>query len=83
MRLRKPTQAILEAPFRLDSLVEVASPNGDEGTWYRYVIAQGGTDDVNTITGTRSGTRAEVGLLVQQMVERLNERFGKQQAKLR
>jgi hypothetical protein len=73
------TQAVLEAPFQLESLVETSPPEGTDGSWFRYVISQG----PNTITGTRSGTRNEVTTLVQQMIERLNERRGKFLAKQR
>lgn len=66
-----------EAPFRLESVVEVAAPEGQEGVWQRYVIAQGN----NTIVGMRAGLHAEVSLLLAQYVERLNMRFAKQQKK--
>lgn len=68
-----PAQDLLGEPFRLDSLTEVAPPDGREGTWYRYVIMQGS----NTITGVRSGTHWEVSLTLESLVERLNERFKK------
>lgn len=73
------TQAILETPFQLESLMETPAPEGSEGVWCRYVISQGS----NTITGTRAGTCVEVTAMVQAMVERLNERRGKYQAKQR
>jgi hypothetical protein len=75
------TQPVIDMPFRLDSVTPVRGPDGDQGTWHRYVITQG--HGVNTISGMRSGTLAEINIQLQQMVERLNERFGKQQAKLR
>lgn len=58
------------APFRLASLIATSAPEGSEGTWFRYVIAQG----TNRITGVRCGAEAEVTHLVKDMVERLNER---------
>jgi hypothetical protein len=59
-----------ELPFRLASLIAAGAPDGGEGTWFRYVIAQG----ANRITGLRCGPEAEVTHLVQDMVDRLNER---------
>jgi hypothetical protein len=59
-----------ETPFRLDSVTRAATPAGSEGTWYQYVISQG----TNQITGVRSGNQAEVTHLLDEMVERLNER---------
>lgn len=73
-----PTQDLLGDPFRLDSITEVSPPDGHEGSWYRYVIMQGS----NTITGVRSGTRWEVSLTLESLVERLNERFKKRQPRL-
>jgi len=72
------TESVVEIPFRLDSISPIADPQGGEAIWHRYVITQG----ENTITGLRPGSRTEVGLQVEQMIERLNERFGKKQAKL-
>jgi hypothetical protein len=72
-------QTVLESPFQLESLDETTAPEGSEGSWYRYVISQG----TNTITGTRSGSRAEVTALLHEMVQRLNERRGKFLAKQR
>jgi hypothetical protein len=46
--------------------------------WHSYVISQG----TNMIEGVRAGTHAEVTLLVNDMVERLNaRREGKFRAK--
>lgn len=59
-----------EVPFRLESVARTTSPEGSDGVWYRYVIAQG----TNQITGTRCGTEAEVNHMLRDMVERLNER---------
>jgi hypothetical protein len=72
------TRDLLGEPFRLDSISEVAAPEGAEGLWQQYVIVQG----TNTIKGLRAGTRAEVNLQVESMVERLNERFRKSQTGL-
>jgi hypothetical protein len=58
-------------PFELDSISETAAPSGATGTWHRYVISQQGT---NMIAGARAGTYEQVGLLVRELVERLNER---------
>ena len=63
--------ALLSVPFYVDSIDPAPSPDGSEGTWYRYVVKQGPT---NTITGTRSGTREEVSQRIDAMVETLNER---------
>ena len=64
------TEMLLEVPFRLESLTPADAPAGSEGTWFRYVIAQG----TNEITGLRSGSRNEVQQLVDEMIERMNER---------
>ena len=66
-----------QAPFLLESVDEVAAPEGQDGVWQRYVIRQG----ANTIVGTRAGTHSEVSVLLEQYVERLNMRFAKQQGK--
>lgn len=64
------TETFLELPFKVDSIVTTAAPVGAEGLWHSYVISQG----TNVITGTRAGTHAEVRVLLDGMVERLNER---------
>lgn len=64
------TETFLELPFKVDSIATTAAPVGAEGVWHRYVISQG----TNVITGTRAGTHAEVRMLLDGMVERLNER---------
>ena len=66
-----------ETPFCLESVDEVAAPEGQEGVWQRYVITQG----ANTIVGMRAGVHSEVSALLAQYVERLNLRFSKQQSK--
>lgn len=63
-------ETVLELPFKIDSVVQTDAPPNCEGPWCRYVISQG----VNTITGLRAGTCAEVTVLIGDMVERLNER---------
>lgn len=64
------TETALERPFKVDSISKTAAPNGTEGVWHSYVISQG----TNMIAGVRTGTQAEVTVLLQDMVERLNER---------
>jgi hypothetical protein len=64
------TETFLELPFKVDSISRAAVPPGAEGVWHSYVISQG----TNTITGIRAGTHAEVSMLLQDMIERLNER---------
>lgn len=64
------TETFLELPFKVDSISSTAAPTGTEGVWHRYVISQG----TNMITGTRAGTHAEVTVLLQDMIERLNDR---------
>jgi len=68
----------LGEPFRLHSIVEVPAPEGIEGVWQQYVIVQG----INTINGLRPGTRSEVSVQIESMVEHLNERFRKGKARL-
>jgi hypothetical protein len=68
----------LGEPFRLHTIVEVPAPEGSEGVWQQYVIVQG----INTINGLRPGTRSEVSVQIESMVEHLNERFRKGEARL-
>jgi hypothetical protein len=70
MRKAKLVESVLESPFKVDSIVKTKAPEGAEGVWCSYVISQG----ANTIEGVRAGTHAEVTALVEEMVERLNER---------
>jgi len=74
------TQALLESQFQVQSVSPVPTPQGSEGEWYRYVITQG-TSGENAITGTRSGNLSEIHRQLADMVERLNERLGKLEAK--
>jgi len=71
---------LLETAFHLDSIAPVADPTGGNASWFRYVISQGPNAE-NTITGTKSGSLTEVNIQLRDMVERLNERFGKLQSK--
>lgn len=64
------TDATLEIPFRVESITRATPPAGADGIWHSYVISQG----TNTITGTRVGDYAEVTVLLNEMVGRLNER---------
>jgi hypothetical protein len=73
----KSSSEILQTPFCLDSLDDIPTPSGCEGTWYRYVIRQGD----NVIVGMRGGERSEVVAVVDDYVNRLNIRFAKHQAK--
>jgi hypothetical protein len=78
MKPAAATEAWLEVPFVLNSVTPAAAPTGSDGVWHRYVISQG----ANEITGLRAGTHAEVTRLVDEMIERLNERrIGKQKKK--
>ena len=73
----KSSSEILQTPFCLDSLDDVAPPSGCEGTWHRYVIRQGD----NVIVGLRQGVRSEVVAVIDEYVNRLNMRFAKHQSK--
>lgn len=73
------TESVVELPFRLDSISPIPDPEGGSAVWHRYVIMQG----TNTITGMRCGSRSELIPEIEQMIERLNERFAKKQAKAR
>jgi len=70
---------VLDSPYRLDSLAAAPAPRGCEGTWQSYVISQGD----NTIVGMRAGTTSEVAVVLSHYIERLNERFAKQQSRSR
>lgn len=74
------TQSLLESQFQVESVLPIPTPQGSEGEWYRYVITQGGSKE-NAITGTRSGNLSEIHRQLAEMVERLNERLGKIEAK--
>lgn len=65
-----PTETVLEQQFKVDSILQTAAPQGAQGIWHSYVISQG----ENMINGACAGTRNEVVMLLDQMVERLNER---------
>jgi hypothetical protein len=72
-------EAIAAVPFQVDSIEPAAPPEGSEGSWFRYVITQQGT---NKITGVRAGTRDEVGTRLDDMVACLNDRrLGKHRPK--
>ena len=75
-----PNQSLIESQFQVHSVIPIPAPEGAEGEWYRYVIAQG-TSTENAITGTRSGNLSEINRQLAEMVERLNERLGKLAAK--
>lgn len=64
------TEITVELPFKLESISKAAAPGGAAGVWHSYVISQG----TNMIEGVRAGTHAEVTTLLNDMVERLNER---------
>jgi len=68
--MKAATEMLLEVPFRLASITPAEAPVGSGGSWYRYIILQG----ANEITGLRAGSQTEVQRLVDEMVERLNER---------
>jgi hypothetical protein len=73
-----PTETVLEQQFKVDSILQTVAPQGANGMWHSYVISQG----PNMINGVRAGTRSEVAILLEEMVERLNERrAGKSRAK--
>ena len=71
--------AALETPFSLESVTPTPAPAGADGVWHAYVIVQGD----NRIVGSRAGTLAEVSGQARDMIDRLNERSGKQLAKLK
>jgi hypothetical protein len=77
--MRSTMHTVLGTPFRLDLVAPVPAPDGGDSEWHRYVITQGS----NTITGVRLGTREEVMRQLDVMIENLNVRLGKQQAKQR
>jgi hypothetical protein len=68
---------MLGQPFTVESISEVAPPDGAEGVWHQYVIVQG----TNRINGLRPGTLTVVRPQIEEMVRHLNERFMKAQNK--
>ncbi len=78
MKAASATEAWLEVPFVRCSVTPIATPEGCEGLWHQYVIAQGD----NQITGLCAGTLTQVTQHVDALTERLNERrVGKQKHK--
>lgn len=71
-----PFRGVIERPFQIDSISPVANPNGGPGDWYQYVISQGPGSE-NAIRGQRCGSLVEVNAQLLEMVEQLNQRFGK------
>ena len=64
------SETALEWPFKIDSISKAAAPAGEAGPWHSYIISQG----TNTIAGIRAGTHSEVTMLIEEMVDRLNDR---------
>jgi hypothetical protein len=77
MTAENASAGTVETLYRLESLDAVPPPDSAEGNWYRYVIVQG----QNRIVGFRSGSLAELNPILEDMVNKLNERAGKQLAK--
>lgn len=73
-------ESVLELSYQVQSVAPVSAPEGSTGSWFRYVITQGNNTE-NAITGIRSGSLAEINVQLSEMVDRLNERRGKLQAK--
>lgn len=73
-QLNAPTPVVL---YQLRSVTPEAAPQDSDGTWFRYVIAQG----LNEITGLRAGNATEVEVAVREMVDNLNERSRGKSAK--
>lgn len=66
--------AVVELPFRIETISDVAAPDGSSSVWQQYTISQG----PNTITGLRPGTRRDVEPQLETMVAHLNlRRMGK------
>jgi hypothetical protein len=63
-------ETVLAWPFKVDAITKAIAPSGAVGPWHSYSISQG----TNTIAGMRAGTLAEVTALVNEMIERLNDR---------
>ena len=51
--------AVIELPFRIETISAAAAPDGSSDVWQQYVISQGS----NTITGMRPGSRADVEIV--------------------
>ena len=66
--------AVIELPFRIETISDAAAPDGSTDVWQQYVISQGS----NTITGLRPGSRTDVETQLETMVAHLNlRRMGK------
>ncbi len=66
--------------YQLRSITPTDTPDDCEGTWFRYVIAQGD----NEISGLRTGNAETVTNVLNEMVEHLNLRSrGKNVKKLK
>lgn len=69
-----------EFPYELRSVTPAEPPPGDDGTWYRYEIAQG----ASLIVGLRCGTESEVDFFLRDTIGRLNERrMGKNRSRVK
>lgn len=58
--------------FEVASIEKTATPDGSDGSWYRYVLENGRS----TVTGYRRGTRKQVAEYANRTAEELNERRG-------
>jgi hypothetical protein len=70
------TACLLETAFHLDAVEPTPDPTGGNASWFRYTISQG-PDRTNTISGAKPGSLNEVHLQLAEMVDHLNQRFGK------
>lgn len=77
MTTENASEGAVEKLYRLESVDSAPAPDNGDGNWYRYVIVQGS----NRIVGLRSGSLTELHPILEDMVNKLNERAGKQLAK--
>jgi hypothetical protein len=77
MTTENAAEGVVEKLYRLESIDSAPPPDNSDGSWFRYVIVQG----KNRIVGFRSGSLTELHPVLEDMVNKLNERAGKQAAK--
>lgn len=68
--LLRALQIVSAMLYQLRSVTPTDTPDDSEGTWFRYVIAQGD----NEISGLRTGNAETVTSALNEMVEHLNLR---------
>lgn len=70
-RLYPGAPSLVDARYTVIAVEAVSCAEGDEDSWYRYVLEAMGS----TITGRRRGTLDEVTRYAENFAEQINERY--------